>query len=195
MSTSTPNNAALNTVAASSISNSDNNNNKPSATPSKLSTRPSARPSLLSPRSKIAPVSPVSSKIRQPTTSVAPVSPVSSKIRQPTTSVASVSSVSSKIRQPTPSVTRSRGDDETALDRQGRRHSSIGGFQSSRYDERLGLSGAAAPSSKTTTAPSQITKTRQSRLPNPPGLGVTPERDWPPLRRSGSRSLRRQVII
>ncbi|KAK8552796.1 hypothetical protein V6N13_121176 [Hibiscus sabdariffa] len=180
MSTSAPNNAALNTVATSSISNNDNNNNKPSATatPSKLSTRPSARPSLLSPRSKIAPVSPVSSKIRQPATSVAPVSPVSSKIRQPTTSVASVSSVSSKIRQPTPSVTRCRGDEET--DRQGRRHSSIGGFPSSRDDERPGISGAAAPNSKTTTALSQITKTRQSRLTNSPGLGVTPERGLAP---------------
>ncbi|KAL4335828.1 hypothetical protein GQ457_07G018390 [Hibiscus cannabinus] len=215
MSTSAPNNAALNTVAASSISNNDNNNNnKPSATatPSKLSTRPFARPSLLSPRSKIAPVSPVSSKIRQPATSVAPVSPVSSKIRQPatslapvspvsskirqpatslapvspvsskirqpTTSVASVSSVSSKIRQPTPSVIRCRGDEET--DRQGRRHSSIGGFPSSRDDERPGISGAAAPNSKTTTALSQITKTRQSRLTNSPGLGVTPERGLAP---------------
>ncbi|XP_039041970.1 protein IQ-DOMAIN 1-like [Hibiscus syriacus] len=64
ISNSTPNNAVFNSVAAFSISNNDNN--KPSTTPSKLSsTRPPTRRLLSTPPSKVASISSVSSTIGQ----------------------------------------------------------------------------------------------------------------------------------
>ncbi|GMI90329.1 hypothetical protein HRI_002702200 [Hibiscus trionum] len=86
-----------------------------------------------------------------------------------------IPSISSKIRQPSSSVTRCGGDQDPTLDRQRRGQSTVGGFQSVRDDESRGISAAVAPNSRKTTAPAQITNTRQSRPVTSSGLGLTPQ--------------------